>query len=182
MSIRSSVVVAAALLCLSAVAGCSEPAPSRETGVATLTSAGPAPSASKGVPERPVVRPDDGKEDFERYVAVFTQCLRDEGAAVGGGTKPRMGDDPKSEAAARKCAHLYPETWMEREARTNPQYVDLLRVTAECLKDRGHEVTVGGDPVAIMYGDNTSANEAYDDEQGCEREAFKESIQKYAGN
>ena len=181
MSIRNPFAVAAALLCLSAVAACSEPTPSRETGVATLNSAGPAPAASKGVPERPVMRPDDGPEEFDRHVAIFTQCLRDEGASVGSGTKPRTGDDPKSKAAAEKCAHLYPETWMEREARTNPRYVDLLRVTAKCLKERGHEVTVGGDPVAVMYGDNTSANKAYDDEQECQREAFKDSIQKYAG-
>ena len=65
-------------------------------------------------------------------MAVFAQCLRNEGAAV--------------------------------------------------LKERGHEVTVGGDPVAIMYGDNTSANEAYDDEQECQREAFKDSLKKYAGS
>jgi len=182
MSIRGLTAIAAALGCLAAVGGCSESESSSSPQVATLSSAGPAPSASKGVPERPVVRPDDGPEDFDRYVAVFTQCLRDEGASVGGGSKPRMGDDPKSRAAAAKCAHLYPETWMEREARTNPRYVDLLRVTAKCLEKRGHEVTVGGDPVAIMYGDNTSANEAYDDEQACQREAFKDSVKQYAGN
>ncbi|MEV4703295.1 hypothetical protein [Actinoplanes sp. NPDC049316] len=182
MSIRNLAAAAAALLCLSAAAGCSRSTPSDGSRVATLTSAGPAPSASAGTPERPVVRPDDGPEDFDRYVAIFAQCLRNEGAAAGSGPKPRMGDDPKSKAAARKCQHLYPETWMEREARTNPRYVDLLRVTAKCLKDRGHEVSVGGDPVALRYGDNTSANKAYDDEQACERMAFKDSIKKYAGN
>ncbi|UQU62787.1 hypothetical protein COUCH_27625 [Couchioplanes caeruleus] len=179
MSIRG---LAAAALCLFAAAACSQPASSGNSRVATLDSAAPGQPASTGVPERPVLRPDDGREEFDRYVAIFTQCLRKEGATVGSGPKPRMGDDPKSKAAARACDHLYPETWMEREARTNPRYVDRLRETAQCLKEHGHEVTVGGDPVALMYGDNTSANKAYADEQECEKLAFKDDLKKYAGS
>jgi hypothetical protein len=68
---------------------------------------------------------------------------------------------------------------MDRERRTNPEFTDLLRKVAQCLVNKGHDVTVGGDPVAIMYRNNTSANEAYDDEQECQRQVFKDSIEKY---
>ncbi|MGA5300286.1 hypothetical protein ACPCHT_10180 [Nucisporomicrobium flavum] len=178
MSIKG---LAVAALCLFAAAACSQPSSSGNSRVATLDSAAPGPSASTGVPERPVLRPDEGRAEFERYVAIFDKCLRDEGAQLGPGKRPQLGSDPKSRAAADKCAHLYPENWMEHEARTNPRYVDLLRETAKCLKEHGHEVTVGGDPVALMYGDNTSANKAYADEQECEKIAFKDDLKKYAG-
>jgi hypothetical protein len=174
--------LAAVVLSVCLLSACSEPE-KNEADIATLRTAAPAsvaPSAA-GAPERPVVRPDDGPAEFDRYVEVWGACLRREGATTDTGIKPRIRQDAKGKAAARKCEHLYPETWMEREARTNPDYVDLLRVTAECLKSRGHDVTVGGDPTAIMYGDNTSANKAYDDEQECQREAFRESIEKYRG-
>jgi hypothetical protein len=35
--------------------------------------------------------------------------------------------------------------------------------------------------VALRYGDNTSANRAYDDEQECQREAFRQDLKKYEG-
>ena len=174
--------LAAALLSVCLLSACSEPE-EKKADIATLQSTAPAPAATAtaGGPERPVVRPDDGPEEFDRYVEVWGACLRKEGATTDTGIKPRIRQDAKGQAAAKKCDHLYPETWMEREARTNPDYVDLLRVTAQCLKSRGHDVTVGGDPVAIMYGDNTSANKAYDDEQECQRDAFRESVEKYRG-
>ena len=42
---------------------------------------------------------------------------------------------------ANRKVFLYPENWMEREARTNPDYVDRLRETAKCLTGKGHKVT-----------------------------------------
>jgi hypothetical protein len=180
MRISTLCAVAGSMLSLSLLAGCGGSAGSGKEDVATLKSNGPVsagPSASGR--ERPVVRPDEGRAEFDRYVEVFNQCLRDNGVAVGTGEKPQIDSSEKSRAAAEKCEHLYPETWMERERRTNPQFVDLLRQTAQCLRDKGHDVTVGGDPVSIMYGNNTSANRAYDDQVKCERQAFRESVERY---
>ncbi|MCA2214101.1 hypothetical protein [Jidongwangia harbinensis] len=182
MRIKILGAMAGTVLSLALLAGCSdEPTEKKNTDVATLQTASPTSAAPPSAEprERPVVRPDEGKEEFERYVEVWAKCLRDEGATKDSGLKPRIRDDAKGKAAMKKCDHLYPENWMEREARTNPDYVDRLRDTAKCLKGKGHKVTVGGDPVALMYGDNTSANEAYDDEQECQRVAFKESVERY---
>ena len=174
--------VAGSVLTVSALAGCGGPATDeKRPDIATLRTADPASAAppSTAVRERPVVRPDEGKEEFERYVAVWQECLFSHGVPrVPKGSKAAIADH---EAATAQCEHLYPENWMEREARTNPEYVDRLRDTAKCLKKKGHEVTVGGDPVALMYGDNTSANKAYDDEQECQRNAFRQDIKKYEG-
>ena len=172
--------VAGSVLSLALLAGCTAPAADEQRpNIATLRSAAPASAAqpSPTAQERPVIRPDDGKEVQERYYAIWLECMYTNGV-------PRTQAKPsgaRAEAAQPKCKHLYPEYWMEREARTNPEYVDRLRETAKCLKNRGHDVTVGGSPVSIMYGDNTSANKAYDDEQECEQVAFREEIKKYGG-
>jgi hypothetical protein len=174
--------VAGSVLGLAVLAGCGGPAADEQRpDIATLRTAAPPPNAppSTIARERPVIRPDEGKAEFERYVAVWEECLNAQG--VPRASKGKRTGGAGYEAAAAKCAHLYPENWMEREARTNPEYADRLRETAKCLKEKGHEVTVGGDPVALMYGDNTSANRAYDDEQECQREAFRQDLKKYEG-
>jgi len=171
--------MAGSILLLHVLAGCSEPAETDRSGVATLQTANPAASPSTAAQERPLRRPDDGPEVFDRYVKVYNKCLVDKGATVSTGAKPEIGSDAASKAAAAECWHLYPENWLEREQRTNPEYADLLRNAARCLKGKGHDVTVGGDPVSILYGDNASANKAYDDEQECQRQAFRESVDKY---
>jgi hypothetical protein len=173
-------VVAGSVLSLAVLAGCTTPAADEQRpDIATLRTAEPASAAppSPAARERPVIRPDEGREAWERYYAVWLECMHANGV-------PRTEFKPsgaKAEAAQPKCQHLYPENWMEREARTNPEYVDRLRETAKCLKDRGHDVTVGGSPVNIMYGDNASANRADDDLQECEQAAFREEIKKYEG-
>jgi hypothetical protein len=174
--------VAGAAVCLAALTGCGDPADDeRRSDIATLRTGQPAPagSPSTAAQERPVMRPDEGLEAYDQYMAVWEKCMRNEGVAVS--AKSHKIDKPldaKGEAAGAKCAHLIPENWMENQARTNPEYVDRLREMAACLKGRGHQVTVGGDPVALMYGDNTSANKAYDDEQDCQQQAFREELKK----
>ncbi|WP_212989515.1 hypothetical protein [Actinoplanes auranticolor] len=174
--------VAGSVLTVAVLTGCSGPAADEQRpDIATLRTAEPASAAppSPAGRERPVIRPDEGREEFDRYVAVWQECLFGRGVPrVPKGDKPQLDGH---ETATAECEHLYPENWMEREARTNPEYTDRLRDTAKCLKAKGHEVTVGGDPVALMYGDNTSANKAYDDEQECQRTAFREDIKKYDG-
>jgi len=177
MRIRTISVVAGVIL-LSGCSATSGPSPDPE--VATLQSAGPSAAPSATPRERPVVGPDEGAEEFDRYVAVYADCLRDNGVAVADGAKPSIAEGPKGEAAKKKCEHLYPETWMDRERRTDPEFEDRLRDTARCLKGKGHDVTVGGDPVSIRYADNASANRAYDDQVACEKEAFKATLKKYA--
>lgn len=181
MPIRKLHAMAGSILLLHVLAGCGEPAATDRSDVATLRTAAPAasPAPSAAARERPLRRPDDGPEVFDRYVAVYNKCLVDKGATTDTGAKPRIGTDAASKAAAAECWHLYPENWLEREQRTNPEFADLLRDAASCLKAKGHDVTVGGDPVAIRYDDNASANKAYDDEQECQRKAFRESVDKY---
>ena len=168
MRVKTGGVVAGVLLVL---AGCgSGPSERARPEIATLRSA--APSSAAASPERPLIRPGEGREEFDRYVAVYDQCLRDHGAKAVHGGKAEWGSDAQREAATGACGHLYPELWIERERRTNPEFGDLLRAEAKCLKDRGHDVKVGGDPESLLYGDNTSANQAYDDQQECERQVF----------
>lgn len=173
--------VAWLLMSSAVLAGCTGPAAHEQRpGIATLQTADAASAAppSAAAQERPVVRPDEGREAWERYYAVWKECLYAQGVPRTEGKPP---EGAKTEAASARCEHLYPENWMEREARTNPEYVDRLRETAKCLKDRGHAVTVGGSPVALMYGDNASANRAYDDEKECEQAAFRQEVKKYEG-
>ena len=144
-----------------------------------MRSGGGSASPSTPARERPVVRPDEGRVEFDRYVEIYKQCLRDQGIDVGTGAKPHFEVNDGNRAAVEKCEILYPETWMDRERRTNAEFIDMLRKVAQCLVSKGHDVTVGGDPVAIMYRNNTSANEADADLQVCERQVFKDSIEKY---
>jgi hypothetical protein len=177
--IRILYAVAGATLLIPLFAGCSEPAGNETPAVATLQSA-PAPSASASVPqrERPVLGPDDGKAEYDQYMVAHRKCLTDLGIAVGDNhEKPQIG--PGDREAAKKCDLLVPETWQDRERRIDPEYVDRLRETAQCLRAKGFDVNVGGDPVSILYGDNAGANEAYDDLQKCEKQVFKESLKNY---
>jgi hypothetical protein len=168
--------VAGSLLSLAVLAGCTGPkADDKSPDIATLRTAEPASAAppSPAARERPVIRPDeDSRAAWERYMAVWLECMQANGIPP---------EQAKGKAAEPKCQHLYPEHWMEREARTNPEYLDRLRDTAKCLKDRGHDVTVGGSPVSIMYGDNASANKADADLQECEKVVFRGEIKKYEG-
>ena len=91
--------MAGSILLLSVLAGCGEPAATDRSGVATLQTANPAGSPSAATRERPLRRPDDGPEVFDRYVAVYNKCLVDRGAAVSAGAKARIGTDAASKAA-----------------------------------------------------------------------------------
>jgi hypothetical protein len=177
--IRSLCAVAVVTLIGALPAGCSEPGGNETPAVASLQSApAAAASASAAPPERPVLGPDDGKAEYDRYMAAHRKCLTDLGIVVPDDhQKPRIA--PEDRAAARRCDLLIPETWQDRERRIDPQYVDRLRETAQCLRAQGHDVTVGGDPVSILYGDSTGANKAYDDLRECEKKVFKESIKNY---
>jgi len=174
-------VAAGSILSVLLLAGCGESAPADSSDVATLQTANPAAAAAASADsqEHPLRRPDDGPEVFDRYVQIYNKCVVDKGGTLTQGAKPEIGSDAKSKAASAECWHLYPENWLDREKRTNPEYADLLRTAGACVKAKGHDVTVGGDPLAIMYDNNTSANKAYDDEQECLRTAFQASVAKY---
>jgi hypothetical protein len=180
--IRTLCAVAGATLLVHLLSGCGEPAGTDKAGnetpaVATLQSATPSSAPSSAARERPVIGPDDGRQEYDRYMAVHRKCLGELGIVVRGHDKPDI--KPEDEEAAKKCDILIPEHWEERERRIDPEFVDRLRETATCLRGKGHDVTVGGDPVSIMYGDNTGANEAYDDLQVCQKQVFRESLKKY---
>jgi len=174
-------VAVGSILSVLLLAGCGESTPAGSSDVASLQTANPAAAASASADsqEHPLRRPDDGPEVFERYVQVYFKCVVDKGGTVTQGEKPDVGGDAKSKAASAECWHLYPEDWLDRERRTNPEYADLLRAAGACVKAKGYHVTVGGDPLAIMYDNNADANKAYDDEQECLRTAFQASVAKY---
>ena len=170
--------VAGATLLVPLLVGCDETSGNETPAVATLQSAPAAPASTPVAQrERPVLGPDDGKAEYDQYMVAHRKCLTELGIAVGDDhEKPQI--RPEDREAAKKCDLLIPETWQDRERRIDPEYVDRLRETAQCLRAMGFDVTVGGDPVSIMYGDNAGANEAYDDLQRCEKQVFKESIRK----
>ena len=102
-----------------------------------------------------MIRPDDPPETYNRLTAVFMTCLEREGIQVQrtkADPAPKNIDPAKLAKANEKCGHLEPEYWYTREARTNPRYVDLLHEEAKCLQEKGRDVTVGGDPVSLLYG------------------------------
>ena len=170
---RKMICAAAMILTL---ASCAEADKSPE--VATLRSASPAKSA---VPkhERPVIPADGGMDAYAKYAEIWGACLNQEG--VPGDGKPEGSpSDPRYKAAFEKCADKEPEFWIDREARTNPEYADHLRVAVKCLKEKGYHAGLsGGTPPEITYSSNGERIDAINDRDQCLREAFADRLKLY---
>ncbi|MEV6633657.1 hypothetical protein AB0M54_23190 [Actinoplanes sp. NPDC051470] len=164
--------------------GCDASADTAAPEVATLQTASAATSAvpSPVTQERPLIRPDDDPATVDRLTEVWTACLIRQGIPITP-QRPKVDlSDERYRDKAKACESKLPEPWLDRERRTNPHFEDLMRAEVKCLKDKGYDVTLGGDPLYPMYaGGPSESNRAFEDEQECQRQAFQESIEKYKG-
>jgi hypothetical protein len=180
--LRKSLVAVAALMIVSACGTETSP-PAGAADVVTLQT-GAAASASPPAQGRPVIRPDATSEDIQKLVNAQFACWEEHGSPQykgpdGNYNKPPEGvtlpeaDPAVIEAADRACAHLEPESWLDVERRTNPEFADMIRAAAECLKARGYDARFVQDPeVGIGYRDLQESLAADEDDFECKREAF----------
>jgi hypothetical protein len=163
---------------------CSAEEPSTP-GVVTLES----PSTTKAATpaageERPVIRPDATEADIRMLENAYGKCLEEAGLKV---AKDDAGNYGKASgdlngAAAKKCAVKAPESWLERERRTDPDFADRLRAAVACLKEKGYQARVGPDGPKIAYASTAEFIRADEDQAACEREAFREAIAGYGND
>ncbi len=187
---RSALLAAATLLLLPACGHSSRTTGSggTDTGVATLQSSGAA-SAKPGTPddERPLIRPDTTDQEYVALNNAWLRCLGDHGVPL----RPPQGPDgiikstadltdPKYRAAADACAAKKPETWQDRDARTDPRYADHIREEARCLEAQGIKVEITGNPPGISFTDDRQVSRALTLAPDCERQAFRDQIKAYS--
>jgi hypothetical protein len=131
-----------------------------------------------------VIRPDASSAEIHDLERVYFKCLRDNGApsSKDGVTKPgQPAPAPeKVRAANAACADKQPVSWFDVERRSNPEFPDLLRSAAECLKAKGFQARVVQEPQwRIVYRDNGEFMQAGDSELKCIDEAFAARIKTY---
>ncbi len=171
-------------LALGACGSTPEPA-TRAPDVATLQSTAAAPPSSAPTPaaERPVIPVDDNVDAIGRLETAWVYCLRDNGVpldtAIGESKTARK--EPRYQAAYKTCAIKEPEFWIDREARTNPEYADRLRDAVTCLKSKGHKARLDTSktPAVIAYPSMGQETAAIDDRDECLREAFADRLKRY---
>ncbi|PWK33314.1 hypothetical protein [Actinoplanes xinjiangensis] len=189
MSFRKmSLLLAASVAVLTVTACGSEPEP-QTTGaeVATLQSApvgAPASAASAATGDGAVIRPDASSAEIHDLERAYFKCLRDNGApsSKDGVTEPgRPSPAPETVRAAEvACADKQPVSWFDVERRTNPEFPDLLRTAAGCLKKKGFQARVVETPQwRLAYRDSGEFMRAGDTEAQCVDEAFAARIKTY---
>jgi hypothetical protein len=135
-----------ALVTASLIGGCSGPSePETEAPpVASLRSADPAESKA-GDPgdQRPLIRLDATDEERDALVKVWEDCIRKTGGA--GFEQPKVvfgkEKDPKVQQVVATCLPKYPETYEERQQRTdNAAFRDNQREWYRCAKEAGYKL------------------------------------------
>nr|WP_221380678.1 hypothetical protein [Actinoplanes polyasparticus] len=183
------VMATVATLLLSACGDKTEPraAAGNEAQVATLqSSAAVAPSPSSD--GRPIIRPDATREDIDRLDQAYFKCLDDHGVPQDKdedgnfvkGDALETTSKAKVDAGRAACADKDPESWLDVERRTNPEFPDTMRIAANCMKDKGYNARVVKDPQwRIAYGTTAEFMRADEDETNCIEDAFAERIKTY---
>jgi hypothetical protein len=189
MSFSKVPLLLAATVAVLAVTACGSEAKPQTAGaeVATLQSApvgSAAPAASAATGTGAVIRPDASSAEIHNLERSYFQCLRDNGApsSKDGGTKPGQPSPApeKVRAANAACADKQPVSWLDVERRTNPEFSDLLRTAAKCLKKKGFQARVVQEPEwRIAYRDSGEFMRAGDTEADCIDEAFAARIKTY---
>src|SRR5690349_10420430 len=176
----------AATVAVLAVTACGSEAepPTAGAEVATLQSApaGSATPAATGAGA--VIRPDASSAEIRNLERIYFKCLRDNGApsSKDGVTEPRQPSPApeKVRAANAACAGKQPVSWLDVERRTNPEFPDLLRSAAKCLKKKGFQAQVVQKPDwKLEYRDSDDFMRAGDTESECIDEAFAARIKTY---
>jgi hypothetical protein len=176
----------AVTLAVLATAGCGGSDETKSPQVPTLRSATATAQPPDQAQERPVIRPDATEADIANLERAYMLCLKNAGVDVdvpadGPVGKPKSLDDPRMPAASKICASKEPESWFDRERRDNPEFVDRLREAVKCLKDKGFEARLDGDPVSIRYESTAEFMRAGDAEIQCTNEAFLNRIKEVYG-
>ncbi|MET0424837.1 MAG: hypothetical protein ABW046_13225 [Actinoplanes sp.] len=125
--------------------GCAEP--KSEPRVATLQSNAPSASPSADADNRrPLVRLDATDEERDALWKVWGACVTKEGGP--GYENPRViflkqkQQDPKADVVAAACLEKQPETYEERQKRTDlVLFRDNQRQWYQCAKKAGYKVT-----------------------------------------
>ena len=190
MSFSKAPLLIAATVAVLAVTACGSEAepPTGGAEVATLKSApagsaAPATSATSAATGA-VIRPDAGSAEIQDLERAYFTCLRDNGAPSpkDGVTKPGQPKPAREKvrAANAACADKQPVSWLDVERRTNPEFADLLRIAAKCLKEKGFRARVVQDPEwRLAYRDSGEFMRAGDTEAECIDEAFAARIKTY---
>lgn len=169
------------------ITGCGDNGGSAAPDIATLRSVEPSAANSPAVQDRPVIRPDASADDIAALEQVYFKCLDEAGVPVAKSDDGKYGKpkDPAaltSTPAAQACAAKQPESWLDRERRDNPEFVDRLRDAVACLKEKGFKARLDGDPPQIRYSSTREFMRAGDAEIECQKEAFSARIrQLYQG-
>ena len=176
--------IIATTLATLALAGCDSAGPApQDRPVASLKSTAPSPTAGKE--ERPVYPLDNDPVVSDQIGRPYWQCLKDQGIPMDSATADGLGkpmvdrNDPEHRAGFDKCAAKEPEFWIDREARTNPEYADHLRVAVKCLTAKGFKAHLKTDPVEIGFASRDEQIRAIDDRDRCLREAFADRLKLY---
>lgn len=190
MSVKKIVVALAAVLSVAACGTESQSPPDTAApDVVTLRSGEPSATVSAAPSGRPVIRPDATSEDIEELEQLFPACMERHGVpqtrdadgryVVKQAERPPVGE-AVLKAANEACRNTIPESWIDVERRTNPEFADLMRDAAECMKTKGYNARVVQDPDwRIGYGSTEEFMAAGDDEIVCVDEAFAERIKTY---
>lgn len=115
--------------------------------VVSLKSGGPAPSASSAADDqRPLIPLDATDEEREAFGKAWMDCIRKEGGP--GYEEPKMifqyehDKDPKAKRVRAACLPKEPETYEERQKRTDvAAFRDNQRQWQECARKAGYKLT-----------------------------------------
>jgi hypothetical protein len=172
------------------VTGCGGATDSSAPEIATLRSADAPAASAPATQERPLIRPDASAEEIDALHQAHFRCLEAEGAPVAKSadgrydkpTDPAALNDKSWGPAFKACSAKEPESWLAREQRDNPEYVDRLRDAVKCLKDKGFKARVDNEPPSIVYANNAEFMRADEAEGECQEQAFSARIkQLYQG-
>jgi hypothetical protein len=183
MHTKSLFGLSAATLTLLAIGGCGGSDPSSKPDVANVRGTQPTAVASSRAPERPLIRPDATEQEIHAMEQAYLRCLQQNGVVMNASSTGELGKpkdlyDPHMPAAAKACAPKEPENWLDRERRNNPEFVDRLRDAVKCLKAKGFNARVDGDPPSIHYSNTAEFMRAGDAEAECQRKAFAGRIKQ----
>ncbi|MEV0395086.1 hypothetical protein [Polymorphospora rubra] len=131
-----------------------------------------------------MIRPDATEGDIQLLWNGWGRCLEDAGVpmnkdAAGNYGKPDGDLYGQYRPAADKCAVKQPESWMDRERRSDPAFADRLRDAVDCLKEKGYQARIDPEGPRIAYSSTEEFARADADQATCEREAFSEAIASY---
>jgi hypothetical protein len=122
-----------------------------EPTVAAIGGTGPASTTSAAAGDvdsrRPLIRYDASESDKSALYAEWTTCLRQHGARSGASPKEVMvqasrPQNTKARSMVKACREKQPETWEEREERTDPALFKEHNLKMyRCAQAKGYKLT-----------------------------------------